>query len=175
MSQLKKSSIRLVPYGTHKILEVLGMADCLIEAEAGAITIMSVYVIKGAEESLLGLRDTQALGILRINPDGNLARTSINPLPGAETGSKQTQPQQRDTLLGSGEGPQSDRQAVTTSMEEQSSSWDPKSKCGTCLRQIRDVPLGLGEGPQLGRNMVTTSREEWPSSWDPKTKYETCL
>ena len=71
MVQLEESSFRFTPDGTGRNLKLLGTARCFIKAEVGAEVIMSVYIIKGAQESLLGLGDTQTLGILRINLDGN--------------------------------------------------------------------------------------------------------
>ena len=79
MPKLEESGIRLISYGTDRSLELLGKARCLIKAEVGAEMITSVYMIKGAQESLLGLRDAQTLGILRIKLDGNMARTRADP------------------------------------------------------------------------------------------------
>ena len=64
-----------------------------MKAEAGAEMITTVYIIRGVQESLLGLRDGQTLGILKIILEGNLARMSTDPPPGAETRGRQTQEQ----------------------------------------------------------------------------------
>ena len=91
MVQLEESSFRFTPDGIGRNLKLLGTARCLIKAEAGAEVITSVYVIKGAQESLIGLGDAQTLGILRINLDSNPARTSTYVPLKAETRSRQTQ------------------------------------------------------------------------------------
>ena len=91
MPKLKESTIRLIPYGTDRSLKLLGEARCLIKAVAGAETITTVYKIKGAQESLLGLRDAQTLGILTIRLDGNTVRMSADPPLGKETRGRQTQ------------------------------------------------------------------------------------
>ena len=59
--QLEESNIRLTPYGTGKSLEVLGTTECLIRVEAGTENMATVYIIRGARESLLEQRDAQAL------------------------------------------------------------------------------------------------------------------
>ena len=41
------STLRLVPYGTNKTLELLGEVRCQIKAEAGAETTTTVYVVRG--------------------------------------------------------------------------------------------------------------------------------
>ena len=93
---------------------------------AGAETITTVYVIKGVQELLLGLRDTQTLGILTIRPDGNMVRMSTDPLLGEETRGRQTLEQVGQCMEGTTKRPH----AGTRPMEERLSSWDPRLKCG---------------------------------------------
>ena len=88
MPVLRESKIRLLPYGTDKSLELLGESRCQITAEAGAETTTTINVIRGVQESLLGLKDGEALGILKINPGGDAVKTDAGPLPRAE---RQTQ------------------------------------------------------------------------------------
>ena len=73
-SALKESKIKLVPYGTSRTLELLGRFRCQLKARAGAEITMTAYVIRGAKESLLGLRDGEALGIMKIQPEGDTIR-----------------------------------------------------------------------------------------------------
>ena len=69
--RLKANQIRLVPYGTSQGLTVLGSARCILKAQTGATITTMVYVVRGAKESLLGLKDGEALGIIKIQPDGH--------------------------------------------------------------------------------------------------------
>ena len=76
--------------------------------------IVLVDVIRGVQESLLGSGDAQTLGIMRINLDGNPARTSTDPPPKVETRSRQTWKQHRENAPSDlGKGPLSCRQVVT--------------------------------------------------------------
>ena len=68
--KLLKNKVRLVPYGTDKSLEVLGRAICTLTAAAGARVETVVYVLKNVKESLLGLKDGEDLGIIKIQPEG---------------------------------------------------------------------------------------------------------
>ena len=59
---MRRNKAKLVPYGTSQDLEVMGRSKCILTAGAGAEVTTIVYVVKGANESLLGLRDGEALG-----------------------------------------------------------------------------------------------------------------
>ena len=72
--KLKRNRVKLVPYGTSQNLEVMGRSKCTMIAEAGAKVDTIVYVVKGAKESLLGLKDGEALGIIKIRPEGEQVR-----------------------------------------------------------------------------------------------------
>ena len=72
--KLKRNRVKLVPYGTSQNLEVMGRSKCTMIAEAGAQVDTIVYVVKGAKESLLGLKDGEALGIIKIQPEGEQVR-----------------------------------------------------------------------------------------------------
>ena len=50
-------------------LEILGRTRCELQARGGAKITTIVCVVKGAKESLLGLQDGEALGIISIEPD----------------------------------------------------------------------------------------------------------
>ena len=51
---------------TKQNLEIMGRTRCELQARGGAKITTIVYVVKGAKESLLGLQDGEALGIIRI-------------------------------------------------------------------------------------------------------------
>ena len=72
--KLKKNKVRFVPFGTKQNLPILGRTKCTLQAKGGACTTTIVYVVKGAKESLLGLRDGEALGIIKIQPEGETVR-----------------------------------------------------------------------------------------------------
>ena len=70
--KLKINKVRLVPYGTSQGLTVLGRSKCRLTARAGNTVETVVYVVRGAKESLLGLKDGEELGIIKIQPEGGL-------------------------------------------------------------------------------------------------------
>ena len=47
---------------------------CELQARGGAKITTIVYMVKGVKESLLGLQDGEALGIIRIETDGESVR-----------------------------------------------------------------------------------------------------
>ena len=99
MSKLRESKVKLVPYGTIGVLKLLGRFRCQLKARAGAQIITTVYVIRGAKESLLGLRDGEVLGIMKIQPEGEMVRwlqmtvKEAKPLPGTPVSGGETQGQ----------------------------------------------------------------------------------
>ena len=102
--KLKKNKVRLVPYGTNQHLEVLGRSKCTMTAGAGAKVDTIVYVVRGAKESLLGLKDGEALGIINIQPEGEPVRRldmftkEAEPAPGTVVSGGQTQDQIDKTM-----------------------------------------------------------------------------
>ena len=52
----------------------MGQSKCILKAGAGAEVTTIVYVVKGAKDSLLGLRDGEALGIIKIQLEGEPVR-----------------------------------------------------------------------------------------------------
>ena len=102
--KLKKNKVRLVPYGTNQHLEVLGRSKCTMTARAGAKVDTIVYVVRGAKESLLGLKDGEALGIINIQPEGEPVRRldmftkEAEPAPGTVVSGGQTQAQIDETM-----------------------------------------------------------------------------
>ena len=98
-SALKESKVKLVPYGTSRTLELLGRFRCQLKARAGAEITTTAYVIRGVKESLLGLRDREALGIMKIQPKGdtvrqlNMVTKEAKPLPGSPVSGGETQGQ----------------------------------------------------------------------------------
>ena len=69
--ELKKSMDKGVPNGTKETLELLGRSRWQIQAGAGGEETSMIDVIKEAKESLLVVRDREALGIRKIQPEGN--------------------------------------------------------------------------------------------------------
>ena len=68
---LVKTKIKFRPYGTDKRLPVRGRAKVQLRAKAGAMITTYVYVNDDDKEtSLLGKRDAQRLGIVKINLKG---------------------------------------------------------------------------------------------------------
>ena len=51
---------------------MLGRSKCRLTARAGNTVETVVYVVRGAKESLLGLKDGEELGIIKIQPEGGL-------------------------------------------------------------------------------------------------------
>ena len=151
---LKESSVMFIPYINGRNLELLGTATCVIQTEGGRTIFASVDIIRGVQQYLLGSGDTQTLGIMRINLDSNPARMSTDPPPKVETRSRQTREQCRENApLELGEELQLCRHAVTTSMEEQSSSWDPETKCETQGERTLGIRRGAAIGqPQKARS-----------------------
>ena len=68
--RLMKNRINFRPYGTDYTLPVVGKAKVTLKCRAGARINTTVYVVSGQEESLLGKKDGQRLGIISISPDG---------------------------------------------------------------------------------------------------------
>jgi len=51
-------------------LPIRGRTKCKLTAAYGAQINTIVYVVEGEEQSLLGLKDREALGIINIKPEG---------------------------------------------------------------------------------------------------------
>ena len=89
----------MVPYETSRTLKLLVRFRCQLKVKAGAQITTTSYVIKEVKESLLGLRDREALGIMKIQPKGDTVRQlymivkEAKPLPGAPVSGGETQGQ----------------------------------------------------------------------------------
>ena len=70
--KLKKCLTKFRPYGTTEYLPIMGRSKCRMRAEAGATIHSMVYVMRGKEQPLLGLKDAHAqrLGIIQMNMKG---------------------------------------------------------------------------------------------------------
>jgi hypothetical protein len=77
--KLKKNKIKFVPFGTKINLPILGRTRCRIRAVNGAKVKTMVYVVEGQKQSLLGLKDGEALGIINIQPKG-ASKEKVNQL-----------------------------------------------------------------------------------------------
>ena len=64
---LKKNKVAFLPYRTDIRLPVKGRVKLVLVNENGKQINTIVYVVKGQEESLLGQRNSQALGIIKFN------------------------------------------------------------------------------------------------------------
>ena len=69
--RLKKSKVNFSQFGTKMKLPILGQTKCQMVAMGGAEIQTNVYVVAGETESLLGLTDGEALGIINIIPNSN--------------------------------------------------------------------------------------------------------
>ena len=67
---LKKCDIKFSPFGTKYSLPMMGRTRALLRNEQGGVMRTVVYVVKGEKQSLLGLKDARALGIVKIDPAG---------------------------------------------------------------------------------------------------------
>jgi hypothetical protein len=68
--RLKVNRTKFRPFGTDLTLPILGHTKCRIRAECGQEVFTIVYVSECETESLLGLKDAEALGIIQIKPEG---------------------------------------------------------------------------------------------------------
>ena len=68
---LQKTSIRFRPFGVETKLECKGKIKMKLKAAAGGWIRSYVFVVKNTKESLLGLKEAERLGIVKVNPDGN--------------------------------------------------------------------------------------------------------
>ena len=66
-AKIRPTTLKFRPYGTRQFLPILGRAKLTLQAEAGATIDTEVYVNDSeTEESLLGEKDTERLGILYV-------------------------------------------------------------------------------------------------------------
>ena len=69
--ELKKTRLKFRPYGTNHYLPIKGRAAVRLRAEAGAMIETEVYVNgDSSEDSLLGEKDAERLGIITLRPEG---------------------------------------------------------------------------------------------------------
>ena len=64
------SKVKFRPYGTTNSLPIMGTVRVVLKCQAGETKRTTLHVIKGQEESLLGKRDCEAMGIIVINKEG---------------------------------------------------------------------------------------------------------
>ena len=76
--ELKDTRLRFRPYGTKEQLPIQGRARVTMTAEAGAEIQTYVYVNKSEEESLLGQKDAEALGVVVIKAEGASQAVAVN-------------------------------------------------------------------------------------------------
>ena len=79
-SQLKVNRRKFRPYGTECTLPILGRIKCYMRAVGGKVVKAMIYIVQGETESLLGLKDAEALGILQIRPEGKEPEEQVGQL-----------------------------------------------------------------------------------------------
>ena len=72
--------VKFTAYGSETGLDMLGRTKAILTAPCGASHSSIVYIVKGTNQSLLGLKDATALGILKINPRGEVSDETVNQL-----------------------------------------------------------------------------------------------
>ena len=77
-TKLRKNNVVFSPYGTNLKLPVKGRVKVVLQNERGLQVRTIVYVVKGQTESLLGKRDGEALGIVRIDNKGARPQERLN-------------------------------------------------------------------------------------------------
>ena len=76
--ELKRTKLKFRPYGTNQYLPIRGRAAVRLRAEAGAVIETEVYVNgDSSEDSLLGEKDAERLGIITLRPEGASAEIEI--------------------------------------------------------------------------------------------------
>ena len=78
--QLKTCHTRFCPFGTNYSLPMLGRVRATLTSASGATTRTVIYVVKGEKQSLLGLKDGRALGIITITPEGRSKEQEVRRL-----------------------------------------------------------------------------------------------
>ena len=78
--QLKTCYTKFCPFGTNYSLPMLGRVRAILTSASGATTRTVVYVVKGEKQSLLGLKDGKALGIITITPEGRSKEQEVRRL-----------------------------------------------------------------------------------------------
>ena len=68
---LRPTNVRFKPYSTDTTVPLLGCMEVKLANNKGKAIRSRVYVTQGQSESLLGKEDGIALGILKIDPDGD--------------------------------------------------------------------------------------------------------
>ena len=73
--KLKKTTTKFRPYGVKDKLNCIGKAKLKLQSKSGSQTRSQIFVVKNARESLLGLKEAERLGIVKVNPDGESVRS----------------------------------------------------------------------------------------------------
>ena len=76
--ELKETKLKFRPYGTNQHLPIIGRASVRLKAKAGAVIETEVYVNEDrSEDSLLGEKDAERLGIVTVRPEGAAQEVEI--------------------------------------------------------------------------------------------------
>ena len=77
-AKLTACHTRFLPFGTNLKLPIMGRSKCSLKAACDRRISTVIYVVKGESQSLLGLEDGKALGVISINPDGQNMQEQVN-------------------------------------------------------------------------------------------------
>ena len=95
--KLKKNKTNFTPFGTNMKLPIRSRTKCMLTATCGTHINPIVYVVGEEEQSLLGLKDGEALGIINIKPEGTFmvrqlaTEVKASPATEGEVSGNQTQ------------------------------------------------------------------------------------
>ena len=78
--RIKKCRVKFTPYQTKEGLHMLGRTKAILRAAGGATVGTIVYIVGGSGQSLLGLKDGENLGIIKINPEGKVDQEGVRQL-----------------------------------------------------------------------------------------------
>ena len=74
---LKRNKTQFKTYGTVSKLTIVGRTKCLMQAKCRESVHIMIYVVRGAQESLLGLAAGEALGKIFIRPEARKKEESV--------------------------------------------------------------------------------------------------
>ena len=111
--QHKRCRVRFTPYGTTTGLQMIVRTKAILKNAAGGLVGTIVYIVKGNNQSRLGLKDEMSLGIVTINKDGVDVRDNLKGVESVTVNMLSVQ-KKLENLLQLGEG----REVVEDRMNE---------------------------------------------------------
>ena len=100
----KVCKVRFAAYGASKDLEMQGRTEKKLMNMAGRQVNSIVYIARGRRQSLLGLKDSQALGIVQVNREGTCQDESVNTLQEEQSVEKLEELLEKHSVLFQGVG-----------------------------------------------------------------------